>query len=68
MTSLVAGAPTAATETYATTAGSNRLAAVTSASGTRSLGYDRRGNLASESRPGLTSAQRRLPGYACTRS
>jgi YD repeat-containing protein len=39
---------TASTETYSYSSGTNRLASLTNASGTRSIGYDARGNTASE--------------------
>jgi RHS repeat-associated protein len=54
----------ASTDTYATTAGTNRLASVTAASGVRSLSYDGRGNLSGETRPGAVSASVSYDGYA----
>jgi YD repeat-containing protein len=42
----------------------NRLASLTTASGVRSLAYDGRGNLLSETRPGAISAGVSYDGYA----
>ena len=50
-------------QTYNLTAGTNRLASVTDATGTRSIGYDGRGNTASETRPGSISATTAYDGY-----
>lgn len=44
----------ASTAVYTLHSGTNRLASVTDAGGTRSIGYDGRGNTASETRPGGT--------------
>ena len=45
-----------ATDTYNRTAGTNRLAAITTAAGLRSISYDARGNTISEARPARTSS------------
>ena len=45
----------ASTASYATTTGTNRLASITTPVGTRSIGYDNRGNATSEARPGTQS-------------
>ncbi len=62
-TSLVAGSPSAATESYAYTSGTNRMSSVNNAGGTRSIGYDNRGNTAGETRPGSVSASAGYDGY-----
>lgn len=41
----------------------SRLSSATNASGTRSVGYDGRGNTASETRPGSLSASTGYDGY-----
>ena len=63
LTSLVAGSPAAASESYSYASGTNRLSSVTNASGTRSISYDARGNTASESRPGSIGAVTGYDGY-----
>ena len=63
LTSLVAGSPAAASESYAYASGTNRLSSVTNASGTRSISYDGRGNTSSETRPGSVSASTSYDGY-----
>ncbi|HVR89833.1 MAG TPA: RHS repeat-associated core domain-containing protein [Novosphingobium sp.] len=50
-------------ESYAYAPGTNRLAAVASAAGTRSVTYDARGNTASETRPGAIAATTAYDGY-----
>lgn len=52
-----------AAETYAYTSGTNRLASVTGASGTRGITYDARGNTASETRPGSIGVTTGYDGY-----
>ena len=52
-----------ATDTYNRTAGTNRLASIVSTSGTRTIGYDARGNTSSESRPGNISVSTSYDGY-----
>ena len=54
----------ASTDIYATTSGTNRLASIVGAAGTRALAYDGRGNLASETRPGAITASATYDGYA----
>lgn len=61
---LTTGTVTAGTDTYSYTTGTNRLASIANSSGTRSLTYDGRGNLATESRPGSISATTGYDGYA----
>jgi len=60
----VGPAGTAGTDTYAYTAGTNRLASVTNSTGVRSITYDGRGNTATESRPGSVSVSTTYDGYA----
>lgn len=62
LTSWVSGS-TPAPETYSYTSGTNRLASVTTASGTRSITYDNRGNTATETRPGSVSVAASYDGY-----
>jgi YD repeat-containing protein len=52
------------TDTYTTTAGTNRLASITSAAGTRAISYDARGNTLSETRPASVSVSAAYDGYA----
>jgi RHS repeat-associated protein len=52
------------TDTYTTTAGTNRLASISTAAGTRALAYDARGNLATDTRPGAVTATTGYDGYA----
>jgi RHS repeat-associated protein len=54
----------ASSDSYTTTAGTNRLASITTPAGTRSLSYDARGNLATETRPGAVTASTSYDGYA----
>jgi RHS repeat-associated protein len=54
----------AATDLYATTSGTNRLASITSAAGTRAISYDARGNTLSETRPASVSVTAAYDGYA----
>ena len=54
----------ASADTYTKTAGTNRLASIATAAGTRALSYDARGNLLSETRPGAISATTSYDGYA----
>ena len=54
----------ASTDTYTTTVGTNRLASIATAAGTRALAYDARGNLAGETRPGAVTATTGYDGYA----
>jgi len=61
--SIAVGTPTADTENFSYTAGKNRLASVTNASGTRAMAYDGRGNTASETRPGGASVSVTYDGY-----
>ncbi|MBA2932597.1 RHS repeat protein [Sphingomonas sp. CGMCC 1.13654] len=63
-TLLTAGTVTTTTDTYTTTTGTNRLASIANTSGTRSLTYDARGNLAGETRPGSISATTTYDSYA----
>ena len=63
LTSLVAGSPAAASESYSYASGTNRLSSVVNASGTRAISYDGRGNTSSESRPGSVSATTGYDGY-----
>lgn len=58
-----ADSPAPAAETYGYTPGTNRLASVATASGTRSIAYDDRGNTASESLPGGGSVSVTYDGY-----
>ena len=51
-------------ESYGYTAGTNKLAAITTAAGTRTIAYDGRGNTASESRPGGIATTTAYDGYA----
>jgi len=62
VTSRVLDTPPAA-ETYAYTAGTNRLATFTDASGTRSISYDNRGNTIGETRPGGVTVAATYDGY-----
>jgi RHS repeat-associated protein len=50
-------------ETYSYTAGTNRLASLVNASGTRSISYDGRGNTIGETRPGGGSVTATYDGY-----
>ena len=50
-------------ETYAYTTGTNRLATLADASGTRSISYDNRGNTTGETRPGRASVGASYDGY-----
>lgn len=59
--SLLSAAPAA--ETYGYTSGTNRLATITTAAGTRSITYDGRGNTLGESRPGGGSVTTSYDGY-----
>ena len=52
LSSMVVSSPASSTDTYNYTSGTNRLASITNAAGTRGIGYDARGNTISESRPG----------------
>jgi YD repeat-containing protein len=54
----------ASSDTYTKTAGTNRLASIATPAGTRSLSYDARGNLSTETRPGAVSATTSYDGYA----
>jgi YD repeat-containing protein len=54
----------ASSDTYTTTAGTNRLASISTTAGTRSLSYDARGNLSAETRPGAVTASSSYDGYA----
>lgn len=47
-----AGSSPSTTTAYALQSGTNRLASVTSAAGARTIGYDARGNMIAETRPG----------------
>lgn len=51
-------------ESYGYTAGTNKLAAITTAAGTRTVTYDARGNTAGEVRPGGVSVTTAYDGYA----
>ena len=51
------------TDTYGLETGSNRLASITLAAGTRTIGYDGRGNTASETRPGSVSVTATYDGH-----
>jgi RHS repeat-associated protein len=62
-TALTVGSPTSASDTYSYTTGTNRLASIGNGAGTRSIGYDGRGNTATESRPGSISASASYDGY-----
>ena len=53
----------AGAQSYSYTSGTNRLASVTDAAGTRSIAYDARGNTASETRPGSIGATTTYDGY-----
>jgi len=53
----------AASDTYTRTAGTNRLASITTAAGTRTISYDARGNTASETRPAGVSVSTSYDGY-----
>jgi RHS repeat-associated protein len=53
----------AETDVYTRTAGTNQLASIATASGTRSITYDARGNTASETRPGAVSVTTAYDGY-----
>ncbi|MBT2135785.1 hypothetical protein KK137_15710 [Croceibacterium sp. LX-88] len=50
-------------QNYAYTPGTNRLASMTDAAGTRSIGYDARGNTLTETRPGGVSVTTAYDGY-----
>ena len=52
-----------ATDTYATTAGTNRLASITTTAGLRSIAYDARGNSLSEVRPASKTVAATYDGY-----
>jgi YD repeat-containing protein len=54
----------ASTDTYTKTPGTNRLASIGTAAGTRALSYDARGNLSAETRPGAITANASYDGYA----
>jgi RHS repeat-associated protein len=55
--------PAASTATYSYTSGTNRLATVTSGSGTRAVTYDNRGNTISETRSGTPTVSATYDGY-----
>jgi RHS repeat-associated protein len=58
----MAGLSAVASQTYAYTPGTNRLASLTDAGGTRTIAYDGRGNSVSETRPG-SSVTAAYDGY-----
>jgi RHS repeat-associated protein len=53
----------AQTDSYARTAGTNRLASITTTAGTRSIAYDARGNTLSETRPSAITVAASYDGY-----
>jgi YD repeat-containing protein len=61
---LASDATPASSDAYTTTPGTNRLASIASAAGTRSIGYDARGNTATETRPGGVSVTASYDGHA----
>lgn len=54
----------AGAQSYSYTSGTNQLATLSDTSGTRTIGYDGRGNTASESRPGSVAVTAGYDGYA----
>jgi RHS repeat-associated protein len=54
----------AETDSYTRATGTNRLASIATAAGTRTISYDNRGNTASETRPGSVSVATTYDGYA----
>jgi RHS repeat-associated protein len=50
-------------ETYTYTSGTNRLASIATAAGTRSIAYDNRGNAIAETRPGGGAVSATYDGY-----
>ncbi len=63
LTTMAVARPVTGTTTYGTAPGTNRLATVKDASGTRMLRHDARGNLSGESRPGGVSVGTVYDGY-----
>jgi RHS repeat-associated protein len=63
LTLAVADGGSAGSQSYSYTSGTNRLAWVTDASGTRTIAYDDRGNTLSETRPGGVTAAAEYDGY-----
>lgn len=51
------------TDTYSRTSGTNRIASISTASGTRTFTHDARGNLAGEARPGGVSVTAGYDGF-----
>lgn len=64
LTMAVSSGGGAGSETYAYNSGTNRLASVTDASGTRTVSYDGRGNTVAEARPGGVAVAASYDGYA----
>jgi RHS repeat-associated protein len=64
LTMAVSSSASAPSETYAYTPGTNRLASVTDASGTRTISYDGRGNTIAETRPGGVTVAASYDGHA----
>lgn len=52
------------TDIYTIASGTNRLASIATAAGTRALNYDARGNLTAETRPGAITVTASYDGYA----
>ena len=53
----------ASTDTYTRTSGTNRIASIANAAGTRTLTHDARGNLSGEARPGSINVTTAYDGY-----
>ena len=64
LTMAVSSSASAGSETYAYNPGTNRLASVTDASGTRAISYDGRGNTVAETRPGGVAVAASYDGHA----
>jgi RHS repeat-associated protein len=64
LTMAVSSSGSAASESYAYNSGTNQLASVTDASGTRTVSYDGRGNTVAETRPGGVAVAASYDGHA----
>jgi RHS repeat-associated protein len=64
LTMAVSSSGSAGAETYAYNPGTNQLASVTDASGTRTVSYDARGNTVAETRPGGVAVAASYDGHA----
>jgi len=64
MTVSTAATVTPATDSYSYSTGTNQLASISGTAGTRTFGYDARGNLANDNRAGSVSATTAYDSYA----